>query len=99
MTKTIEIDITGLENLFESCTEALIKRGFRKAEAEVWASIYIREMPNRVEETSEKIIELFGTNLFHRMDNVTHLAEKLKQHGLGFRAEQLVKELEKLGES
>lgn len=93
MKKIIEIDITGLEDTFNHCVKSLTDRGFRTSEAEVWASLYIREIPNRVNETSEKVIEMFGVNLLHSKDSVKHFASALMRGGLEFRLEQVLDEI------
>jgi len=93
MKKIIEIDITGHENTFNECVKSLTDRGFRTTEAEIWASLYIREIPNRVGETSEKVIEMFGVNLLHSMDSVKHFATEIRRGGLEFRLEQVMDEI------
>lgn len=68
----------------------LKERGFNNSTCDFWACIYISKFIVDTEELSEAIIETFGTNLLHSGNNITHFAEKLKEYGMTFRAEQLV---------
>ena len=70
--------------------EALKTRGFNNSTCDFWACIYCSKFIVDTEELSEAVIETFGTNLLHSGNNITHFAEKLKEYGMTFRAEQLV---------
>lgn len=76
--------------------EALTKRGFQGYTAHLFAMVYCEMHYVPVEVVSEAVIETFGPNLLHGMDNIRHFAQVLKSRDMGFRAEQLLKEYNKL---
>jgi len=80
----MEITITIPEHQMEMLKNAqkeLMDRGFNSRESEIWAALYCREYGNRVEEVSEKVIQMFGANLLHSFNNIKHFASILKEHG------------------
>lgn len=78
----IIVDIPShLNAIFEKKVKDLLALGYRRYEAEKWAALYIDEYPMQTQQTSEKVIEMFGVNLFHMPSNVHHLVAKLAEGG------------------
>lgn len=80
------------KDLHANFAKQLQDRGFNTSEANLWAAIACNEYSKRVGEVSEKIIELFGANLFHSFDNIKHFAEITKKYGNEFKINLLNKE-------
>lgn len=77
---TIEIP-EHMMSVFNEGRARLTARGFGAKYSTYWAAIYADQYLTSPGELSEAIIELFGVNLFHKREGVTHLIEKHAEWG------------------